>query len=392
MDQETDRLAALHDYHILDTAAEQDFEEITKIASQICGTPISLITLVDEQRQWFKSRRGISAQETPREHAFCAHAIEVPDQVMVVENPTKDPRFQNNPLVTGEPNIRFYAGAPIVNSEGFALGTLCVIDQQPRTLTEDQLASLQVLAHQAMAQLELRKKVRELEAANQDLNEYAHIVSHDLKSPLNTLISLVNLFKSQYDDLLDEKGHKLLSMMEMKVDHLKKLIQGILDYSLMDRKEDEKKWVDINQLIPRIIEDISPDEHVEIQWEADYPTLWTNETYAYQIFQNLLTNAIKYNDKPKVRVEIATRRLHDSYWEFRVSDNGKGIEAGAIEQVFEPFITLNSVDRYGQEGTGIGLATVKKLVIRSGGQVRVESVPDQGSAFIFTIMGSAPPQ
>jgi len=153
---ETKRLEALRSYKILDTAAEQDFDEFTFLASSICGAPVSLMSLVDAERQWFKSRRGLDAAETPREQSFCAHAILGTD-VMLVEDATADERFAQNPLVTGGPNIRFYAGAPLIDKDGNGLGTLCVIDSKPRSLTAEQSKSLEALSRLLVSRMELRR-------------------------------------------------------------------------------------------------------------------------------------------------------------------------------------------------------------------------------------------
>ena len=161
---ESARLAALRRYRILDTEPEQTFDDLTLIASQICETPIALITLVDENRQWFKSRVGISETETARSISFCAHAIQEPG-IMQVPDARVDARFRENPFVTSEPHIRFYAGAPLVTPDGQPLGTLCVLDRVPRVLTDGQTRALEALRRQAETQLELRRNLIELEHA-----------------------------------------------------------------------------------------------------------------------------------------------------------------------------------------------------------------------------------
>ena len=152
---EAERLAALKEYHILDTGTEQSYDDITALTAHICEVPIALISLMDEARQWFKSRVGMEQQQTSREIAFCAYAI-LQQEPFIIRDATKDRRFIDNPLVTGEPHIRFYAGFPLINPEGLALGTLCVIDRQPRRLSAEQLKAMQALSRQVMALLELR--------------------------------------------------------------------------------------------------------------------------------------------------------------------------------------------------------------------------------------------
>lgn len=170
--KEQERLAALAAYEVLDTLPETVFDDITFLASQICGTPIALISLVDRDRQWFKSKRGLDASETPRDVAFCAHAILAPDRALVVPDALQDDRFRDNPLVLDGPRIRFYAGAPLQAPSGDALGTLCVIDRVPRALAAEQEQALLALSRQVMGQLELRKTVAELARTATDLRFY----------------------------------------------------------------------------------------------------------------------------------------------------------------------------------------------------------------------------
>jgi anti-sigma regulatory factor (Ser/Thr protein kinase) len=163
-DEEARRLAALRRYRILDTDPEQAFDDLALLASHVCGTPMALITLVDAKRQWFKARVGVSVTETSRSISFCAHAIRR-DGLFVIPDALEDREFRDNPLVTGDPHIRFYAGAPLVTHDGHALGTLCIVDRVPRTLTSQQTEALQALKRQAEAQIELRGSLIELKQA-----------------------------------------------------------------------------------------------------------------------------------------------------------------------------------------------------------------------------------
>jgi len=180
---ETERLNTLRGYGILDTHPEDRFDDLTLLAAAICGTPISKISLIDEDRQWFKSKIGLELCQTPRVDAFCAHTIMSPE-LFVVPDACEDPRFAGNPLVLGEPHIRFYAGAPLTAPNGHNLGALCVLDVVPRWLSSEQLESLRMLSHQVMAQVILRKNLQDLRTAlkaREDLEHDLEELIHDLQ-------------------------------------------------------------------------------------------------------------------------------------------------------------------------------------------------------------------
>jgi GAF domain-containing protein len=186
------RVAVLQKYAILDTEPEQAFDDLTLLASYVCKTPIALISLVDEDRQWFKSKVGMSVSETPREIAFCSIAIQQSD-VMVVPDTLQDERFRDNPLVVSAPKIRFYAGAPLITEEGYALGTLCVIDKTPREFGPDQKEGLQALSRLVLAQLEFRRNLTLLKEALTDRTRAEHERERELIKLQQTLTRVLGL-------------------------------------------------------------------------------------------------------------------------------------------------------------------------------------------------------
>lgn len=190
--RESDRLAALAEYQILDTAAEPGFDDAVSIAVQLCDVPIALVSLIDDSRQWFKAAVGLTVSETPRDISFCGHAIGKPE-LFVIEDATQDPRFADNPLVTGEPFIRFYAGAPLITSDGLAIGTICVLDHRPRKLTDGQRAGLTALARQVMGQLELRR----LLVQHQEGEEHRRLLTAELEHRIKNTLSVVQAIVSQ---------------------------------------------------------------------------------------------------------------------------------------------------------------------------------------------------
>lgn len=186
------RVAALQKYAILDSDPEQTFDDLALLASYICKAPIALISLVDEDRQWFKSKVGVSFSQTSREIAFCSTAIQQSD-VLVVPDTLQDERFRENPLVVSEPKIRFYAGAPLITEEGYALGTLCVLDRTPREFGPDQKEALKALSRLVLAQLELRRNLMLLKEALNDRTKEEHAREKELRKLQETLVRVMKL-------------------------------------------------------------------------------------------------------------------------------------------------------------------------------------------------------
>jgi GAF domain-containing protein len=189
---ETARVAALNRYAILDTEPEQSFDDLVVLASFVCRTPIATLSLVDDHRQWFKSKVGVEIRETPREISFCAHAIKQ-EELFIVHDALEDPRFKENPLVLGDPHIRFYAGAPLVDEDGYALGTLCVMDRQPRELDDTQKEALRSLRRLALSQIELRRNIQLLKEALNDRTREEHARELELKQVQEKLVRVLGL-------------------------------------------------------------------------------------------------------------------------------------------------------------------------------------------------------
>ncbi len=344
---ERQRLRELNEFKILDSLPESDYDGLTAIAAHICGTPISLISLVDDHRQWFKSHHGLDAQETPKEHAFCAHAITSDDEVFEVLDAYQDHRFHDNPLVTGEPNVVFYAGVPLKTSNGLPLGTLCVIDHKPNKLDEFQREALMQLASQVMRLMELRQKDAELQSQinrltqkNAELERFATIAAHDLRSPLNNISGIVDLLQNTHD----ERRNELLGYLSQSAQRLRQLVDGILEHSRAGQlTEGDKSEVTPGQLLNTLIQTIRPEPNVRLFCESAIPKITVHAFALNRILLNLVTNAIKYCDKEKVEVAV---RISDkaTHYEIAVEDNGAGIPESEHEAIFELFSTHHETD------------------------------------------------
>ena len=389
---ENERLASLRSYNILDTAAEKDFDDLTTLASSICQTPIALISLVDTERQWFKSHIGLTASETPIEQSFCAHAIVSYNDIMIVDDARTDERFADNPLVTGNPKIVFYAGVPLINEEGFALGTLCVIDQKKKQLSAEQTTALKVVAKQVVDKLELRRKITDLQIANQELRDanvfiqkFASTAAHDIKNPLSSILLTSQALKIRLQKLQDEGCSRLIDLNITSTTRLINLLDEMLDYSkdpsLLIAKKSE---IDLKQAIKKVVSMINTPDNLEIILPDTNPKLTLSTVAFEQIFINLISNAIRYNDKNQTIIAIRFAE-DDEYYKFEVEDNGIGIAEAYHEKIFSNSFTLKITDRYNKKGTGIGLATVKDLVTVLKGNIYVKSTQGIGTTFFVSI-------
>jgi len=388
---EDKRLNALKAYGIIDTEPERDYNEIAELTKIICGTEIALITFIDKDTQWFKAHEGTDINRNTRDLALCSHALNNPNEITYASDTLKDNRFNENPLVTGPTNIRFYAGAPLLNSEGYVLGTICVMDQTPQELSKKQQAALKLLANQVMNLLELRKSnftlqahEKELEDKNKELENFAAAVSHDIKGPLNNISSITELLQIELGKELNETGKEYISYLTKSASKLKSIVDGILAYYKNTDIERKRSKVNLNQSINDILTIIDDKNEVKLIKATDLPTIEINKAALELIFSNLITNALKYNDKPNPEITIRFEDLQSEY-QFKVSDNGLGIAQKDLKRIFKHYTNLGREDRNKKLGTGLGLALVKKITNDLGGSIEVESSLGKGTSFTFTL-------
>lgn len=389
---EENRLKALQSLNILDTEQEKEYDELTLLASYICNTPVAFISLVDKDRQWFKSKVGIEANETKRSDSFCSHAINSPEKIYEIEDTTKHELFKNNVFVV-EKGVRFYAGAPLIHHDGYALGTICVVDFEPRKLSEQQKTALKNLSNQVVKLLELRARnenLREvqknLREKNEQLKNFAGVVSHDMKMPLSNIIVTIDILKTKYKKMLDERGFEYLNNLKQSAFKMSDYITNIL----MHYKSDEitagkyREVVDVHELLENIIELLDVNDNCEINLPKENSEIYCNKTALEQILLNLIGNSLKYNDKEKIVVDIKLLES-DEYYTFSITDNGIGIPKEKQKEIFKLFSTVAERDRRGQKGNGIGLSTVRKLIHNLGGNIKIDSKEGVFTTITFSI-------
>ncbi len=381
---EPQRLAALRGYGILDTPSEGVFDELAELAAEICEAPIALVTLVDQSRQWFKARVGLEATETARSVAFCAHAILQPG-LFVVPDTQDDERFADNPLVTGPPHIRFYAGAPLFSGEGLGLGTLCVIDSEPRELTPLQERSLSILRTHVMKLLELRRNTRDLADANRELEMYSYTISHDLRAPLRAISGYAEILREEHGERLGGEAADLLRKILDGVRRMDLLTRDILDLSRISHSPLRVVRVDLGAMAREAMQSLrnaDPGRQVDVEIGPDL-VAFGDPTLLRVVVENLLGNAWKFTkSRETARIEFG-KTLIDGKQEFFVRDDGVGFEMAFAGKLFQPFRRLHAEGQY--PGTGIGLATVKRILERHDGTVSAESTVDQGATFRFSL-------
>lgn len=390
---EQERLAALRRYGILDTAAEADFDAITTLLSAICDTPIALISLMDKERQWFKSKVGLDAVETHRDLAFCAHAILQRD-VMVVPDATQDQRFADNPFVLEDPRIRFYAGAPLITPDNHAIGTLCAIDMRPRTLNANQMLALQTLSTHVVNLLELRLKLEEtrrlhrvLEDVTAERNQLFANINHEMRTPLNAIVGFTKrLQKRIVKDSVPDYVTEGLGMIAHAAESLGTLVDDVLDLSKINAGKMQLQIEDFDpvRLLHHVLDTLSirAEERGVILTpvpQGEVPVLRGDARKITQILLNLLSNAVKFTP-PGKQVHVFCE-YENGQLILTVQDEGVGIPQDDLQRIFLPFVQSSNQLHSDIKGTGLGLSIAKAFVDLMNGGIHVSSKVGVGTTF-----------
>ncbi|MBW3657709.1 MAG: GAF domain-containing sensor histidine kinase [Actinobacteria bacterium] len=386
---EQDRLEAIRRYDILDTPPDGAFDRISQLAARICDVPIATITIVDEDRIWFKSTHGIEVDEIGRDPGLCASAVMQLD-TWIVNDAAVDPRTLDNPLVRGELGLRFYAGVPLTTADGHGLGTLNVIDVEPRELSGDQLASLEDLAALVMDELELRIAARatvELEAAREAARFRDAIVagvSHEMRTPLAILQGLASLDdgETQMDPVETEQ---VRALQRRQIRHLDWLVRQFLDYASLedDRPPSvELAPTDLTEVVNEACDVFAGDCNIEVAVDDGLPMALADHERTRQIVFELLNNAIRFG--AGADVDVTVRAGERGTVQVAVTDHGHGIAPDVLERIWD-----KSFRGRDSTGTGLGLYVTKVFAEAQNGRLEVESQAGEGSTFTLTLPRAA---
>ncbi len=393
---EGERLEYLDSFEVDWQLATKDLDQMLDLACRMLHVPKGLISIVKEDVVDFKSQYGFKLGKGNKKLSFCSYAIASGKEIYYIEDATKDEKLKNHPYVTAPDPIKFYAGVPIKDENDLPLGTVCIIDSKPRQLSKDQQESLILVSKMIMRHLQLHKEKRQLEKKqivlrekNALLKNFAHVVSHDMKMPLASMILSSDLIRQKYKDRLEDDGLKYLAGIKSAAFSMRDYIENILThYESEQMTLNTKDVFDLNSLLLHIeemlgmhrddIQFVIPEENLDMKCD---------EAAVEQILLNLIGNSLKYNDQDCMRVQVTAAET-DSHYRISVIDNGVGIPEDKQRAVFELFSTLENTDRNGKRGHGIGLSTVKILVEKLGGTIICKSKLGHGTTFTFTVAKS----
>ena len=385
------RINTIQDYQLLSLSNNQDYDDLIFLASSICDVPAAYLGIIANDKVWFQSKTGIDSKEMDLENSFSQVTLEYGMEYYSV-NYSENPKLFQNAMPYFNKDYKFYCGVPIINAKGMPIGTLNILDVRERELNDFQKKSLKILANQIMKLLEFRNQnnkfqqiQNKLKQKYQELEKFASLVSHDIKSPLANIISLTELLREENKDKFNEETLQYLNYLVESSYSLRNYVDGILNFYRSENiLEKATENVDLHQILKEIAHLYDFSNDVEIKYPKTASLKNINKAALTQILLNLISNGLKYNNKELRKINITFNETQDFY-NFEVIDNGDGFPIDNSDKIFELFHTLDTNDRDGNPGSGIGLATVKKLVNSLGGEISVDSTPGLGSKFSFSI-------
>ncbi|MEA2404006.1 MAG: hypothetical protein QOE08_653 [Thermoleophilaceae bacterium] len=391
---ERERLAALHRYDILDTPPEPHYDDLVALAALACGTPVAMMNLIDEERQWSKAVTGVPEAAWPRDISFCSHTIAESD-LMVVPDTLEDERFAENPLVHPTPYVRFYAGARIVTPDGHAVGTICVGGPEPRELSGDQAEALRGLARQAAALLELRlrfaredEQQRRLDELEEIRDEFVTFVSHEMRTPLTSIRGYLECVMETPERLDSEQLH-FLTTVARNSDRLNQLVDDLVEYMRMEGSGLvlQAERTDLTALAAEAVNAIDPSarrKRITLELAPSAPHMIDGDPARIgQVLDNLLENSVKYTPSGG-RVDVALERDGKAVV-VRVADTGIGVPEHERDRLFERFFRSAVVLDHNIPGTGLGLAISRRIVEAHGGWIGAAPREGGGTEFSFAL-------
>ncbi|MBA3851478.1 MAG: GAF domain-containing protein [Chloroflexi bacterium] len=387
---EEQRLAAVQRYDILDTPADGTFDRITALAARLFDVPIAIVSVVDHDRIWFKSHHGLAVDQIDREPGLCASAI-LQEGPWIVNDAPRDPRALANPLVAGEFGLKFYAGVPLRTSDGHSMGTLCILDLQPRELTPRETGLLEDLAGMVMNEMELRlasRRQAELAKERELLQDaFAGMLSHELRTPATTIYAATRLLSRDATVMSSDLAQDLFPDITAETERLLRLIEDLLVLTRVERGllEPGQEPILLQRVLPRVVEQEGrrwPDRSIRLDVGPDLPPVSGDQVYLEQVAANLLSNGLKYST-PGTGVDVSAVQVDDEV-EVRVRDRGIGLRSDNREAIFELLFRTAEGSRHAG-GAGIGLYVCRRLLEAMNGRIWAEAAPDQGTVFAFRL-------
>lgn len=381
---EKERIQSLKKYNILDTPPDGSFDRITTLAAKLLNVPIAIVSLVDTDRIWFKSKYGLDVQQIDRDPGLCASAI-LSDDLYEVDDTLTDPRTLANPLVASDFGLRFYAAVPIKVKDGHNLGTLCVLDKKPRHLSESEKEILQYLGDICIDQLELRLAAR---TAIYQQNQVLNIAAHDLKNPLTTITVWAELAKASKND--PEAVDKMCDQIKEAGIKMNHLVNELLESARKEASKIQLKFTKINlaavvQTVVKTNEVLANKKNIKMELQIlDEPMIKADEDRVTEIADNIINNSIKYSPQgKKITVTVFTANKNAVV---RVKDEGQGLTEEDKSKLFQRFVRLSAQPTAGESSTGLGLSIVKTLIEAHNGEIEVDSEgKDKGATFIIKL-------